>query len=134
MSDPQIPEKKAKPSVLEDQPFAQFIETHFIPTLAETLKNNGISDLTLQLTKEPLPTQADECWQVQGQWLGGRRSFLVAFPEESISGIKVFACADANTKPTDLEPFLGDERKITLDLLVFGVMRRLNGQKWLGLN
>ncbi|MFZ4664997.1 MAG: DUF2996 domain-containing protein [Prochlorotrichaceae cyanobacterium] len=134
MADPQTAEKKAKPPALEDKPFAEFIETHFIPSLAETLKNNGVSDLALQFTKETLPTQRDECWQVRGQWSGGRRSFLVAFPEESIGGVKVFACADANTKPTDLEPFLGDERKITLDLLVFGVMRRLNGQKWLGLN
>ena len=61
----------------------------------------------------------------------GQRSFLVGFPEQSISGVKVFACAEGKTKPTDLEAFLSDERKITLDLLVFGVLRRLNGQRWL---
>jgi len=33
-----------------------------------------------------------------------------------------------------LEPFLIDERKVTLDLMVFGVMQRLNGQKWLERN
>ena len=36
--------------------------------------------------------------------------------------------------PATIEPFLLDERKITLDLLVFGVIQRLNAQKWLGGN
>ncbi|MDE5116328.1 MAG: DUF2996 domain-containing protein, partial [Trichodesmium sp. St2_bin2_1] len=36
--------------------------------------------------------------------------------------------------PATLEPFLIDERKITLNLLVFGVIQRLNAQKWLSLN
>ncbi|MGB3208973.1 MAG: DUF2996 domain-containing protein, partial [Crinalium sp.] len=34
-------------------------------------------------------------------------------------------------KPSTLEPFLIDERKVTLDLMVFGVIQRLNAQKWL---
>jgi len=33
-----------------------------------------------------------------------------------------------------LEPFLIDERKAPLDLLVFGVIQRLNAQKWLQAN
>jgi len=40
----------------------------------------------------------------------------------------------AMKKPSTLEPFLIDERKVTLDLMVFGVMQRLNGQKWLERN
>ena len=134
MADSQTAEKKAKPPTLEDKPFAEFIELHLIPSLQEALQANGMSDVTLQFLKKSLPTQTEESWQVWGEWAGGTRSFLVGFPEESISGVKVFACADGKSQHTDLEPFLGDERKITLDLLVFGVVRRLNGQKWLGLN
>ena len=102
--------------------------------LTQALADKGLADITLQFIEKPLPTQTQPCWQVQGQWQGGKRSFLIGFPDGSISGVKVFACADAQTQPSSLEAFLSDERKITLDLLVFGVLRRLNGQKWLGLN
>jgi Protein of unknown function (DUF2996) len=127
-------EKKEKPPAIEDKPFAEFIDTHFIPALTQSLTEKGLTDLSLEFVQQPLPTQREACWQVTATWQQGQRSFLVGFPEQSISGVKVFACADGKTKPTDLEAFLSDERKITLDLLVFGVLRRLNGQKWLGLN
>ena len=126
--------KKEKPPALEDKPFDVFIQEHFLPSLAQALNEKGLSDLELSFTEQSLPTQSGSCWQVRGTWASGRRSFLVGFPEQSISGVKVFACADANSRPTSLEAFLGDERKITLELLVFGVLRRLNGQKWLGRN
>ena len=46
-----------------------------------------------------------------------------------------FICsADKFTLISTIEPFLGDERKINLDLLVFGVVQRLNAQKWLTRN
>lgn len=126
--------KKEKPPALEDKPFSEFIDAHFLPALNQALTEKGLTDLNLQFVEDSLPTQSGKCWQVKATWQQGVRSFLVGFPEESITGVKVFACADGKTKPTSLEAFLGDERKITLDLLVFGVLRRLNGQKWLGLN
>ena len=128
--------KKEKPPALEDKPFNEFIESHFVPELAKALSEQGLSDLDLQFVKRSLPTQssAEEVWQILGKWLGGQRSFVLGFPEESIKGLKVFACADGQSTPTDLEAFLIDERKVNLNLLVFGVLRRLNGQKWLGLN
>ncbi len=36
------------------------------------------------------------------------------------------SCADYNRYLRILEPFLIDERRVTLDLLVFGVVQRLN--------
>lgn len=126
--------KQEKPPALEDKPFPEFIEQHYLPALKDALESQGLQDLELSFSQQSLPTFQDVCWQVYGQWSGGRRSFLVAFPDEKITGTKAFACADGGTVPSYLEPFLVDERKITLDLLVFGVVQRLNGQKWLGWN
>ena len=75
-----------------------------------------------------------DCWQVVGQWQQGKRQFNVYFPNEDISSLKLFTCALNGIKPSTIEPFLGDERKINLDLLVFGVVQRLNAQKWLTRN
>jgi hypothetical protein len=126
--------KKEKPPAIEDKPFFEFVEQHYLPALKKALEAQGLQDLELSFVHQSLPTAKSLCWQVCGKWSRGRRSFLVAFPQEKIVGTKAFACADGGTIPASLEPFLGDERKITLDLLVFGVVQRLNGQKWLGWN
>ena len=128
------PAKKEKPPAIEKKPFPEFVQQHYLPALQQALEDQGISDLELAFVQQALPTSPDTCWQVQGKWLGGQRSFLVAFAKEEIKGPKAFACADGGTQPKGIEPFLVDERKITLDLLVFGVVQRLNGQKWLGWN
>ncbi|KKJ00170.1 DUF2996 domain-containing protein [Prochlorothrix hollandica] len=131
---PQTPAPKAKPPALEDKPFGDFIEQDYVPSLKDALEQSGLGDLALSFGRRTLPQTQETCWQVRGQWAGGRRSFLLAFPEEKIGGLKAFACADGGAEPSYLEPFLSDERKITLPLLVFGVVQRLNGQKWLGWN
>ena len=47
---------------------------------------------------------------------------------------RYFYLADKGAQPSTIEQFMGDERKITLDLLVLYTLQRLNGQKWLGRN
>ncbi|MEM8603693.1 MAG: DUF2996 domain-containing protein, partial [Cyanobacteria bacterium P01_H01_bin.121] len=131
---PAVKPRREKPPAPEDKPFTEFIEQHYVPALEKALADEGITDLTLTFEQQALPVIGDTCWQVRGQWLAGQRSFLVAFPDEAIKGQKVFASADGGSRPTTLEAFLGDERRVNLDLLVFGVVRRLNGQKWLGWN
>ncbi|MGA1475845.1 MAG: DUF2996 domain-containing protein [Prochlorothrix sp.] len=126
--------KKEKPPALEEKPFGEFIEQHYLPALKEALTESGLGDVDLSFQKGTLPLAPEAFWQVKGLWAGGKRSFVLGFPEETIKGLKVFACADGGVAPKNLEPFLSDERKITLPLLVFGVVRRLNGQKWLGWN
>jgi hypothetical protein len=51
--------------------------------------------------------------------------------KEDISGPKFFCAADNGTKPSILESFMIDERKVTLDLMLLYTVQRLNGQKWL---
>ena len=129
--------KKEKPPAVEDKPFPEFMEGHYVPALQTALQEQGIEDLDLQFVKGKFPPSlkiAEDCWQVKGSWLGGRRQFTVYFPGEDIKGSKFFSWAADGTQPSSIEGFLGDERRINLDLLVFGVVQRLNAQKWLALN
>ena len=64
----------------------------------------------------------------------GKRQFNVYFFEDNIQGQRAISIVDRATKSSSIEPFLIDERKITLDLLVSSVVLRLNGQKWLTRN
>jgi hypothetical protein len=127
--------KKGKPPALEEKPFADFIQQDFFAALASALTKQGLATVELTLANQTIPirglNQAPGCWQVIGSWEQGRRQFNLYFLEGDIQKQKAFSCT-ANDSPTStLEPFLGDERKITLDLLIFGVIQRLNGQKWL---
>ena len=129
--------KKEKAPAVEDKPFAEFIQQDYLPTLKKALADQGVQDLELTFEKQKVPivgyNQADDCWQVMGRWQKGGRQFNIYFPQENIQGQRAFSCNEGS-KPSTLEPFLIDERKVTLDLMVYGVMQRLNGQKWLARN
>lgn len=129
--------KKEKAPAVEDKPFSEFIQQDYLPALQKALSQQGAKDVKLSLSKEKIPVLGfgteDPTWQVIGSWQDGRRNFNLYFPQESIQGQRAFSC-NLGTKPSTLEPFLIDERKITLDLLVFGVVQRLNAQKWLERN
>ncbi len=116
--------KVEKEPAVEELPFNEFIPNHYLPALSQAMAKWGITDLTLNFSDR----------QVQGRWANGQRSFVVYFAKEDINSQKAFACADFGKTPSAIEPFLVDERKATLDLLVFGVMQRLNAQKWLDPN
>lgn len=130
--------KKEKAPALEDKPFAEFINQDYLPALKNALTKQGVEDVELGLSKQKIPiaglNSAEECWQVIGRWNGGKRQFSIYFPKGQLNGPRAFSCADSGSKPSTIEPFLIDERKITLDLLVFGVVQRLNAQKWLARN
>ena len=129
--------KKEKPPAVEDKPFEEFMQQHYLPALDKAIAGEGVEDLQLDFAKQKLPIpgyeKAEECWQVLGRFQNGLRQFNVYFPDEDIKGKKAFSCNEGK-RPSTLESFLIDERKITLDLMVFGVVQRLNGQKWLGRN
>jgi hypothetical protein len=129
--------KKEKAPTVEDKPFVEFMQQDYLPALQKAIKEQGVQDLQLSFAKQKLTVaglgSAEECWQVMGSWQNGLRQFNVYFPDEDIQGKKGFSCNEGK-RPSTLESFLIDERKITLDLLVFGLVQRLNGQKWLGRN
>ncbi|MGB8702148.1 MAG: DUF2996 domain-containing protein [Thermosynechococcaceae cyanobacterium] len=113
--------KKAAP---EDKPFGDFIAQDYLPALEKAFAAKEITDLKLSFGNN----------QVAGQWLNGQRQFTVYFPQGDIKSQRAFSCTTGSTPTSTIEPFLIDERKVTLDLLVFGVMQRLNAQKWFGNN
>ncbi|XWK87596.1 MAG: DUF2996 domain-containing protein [Phormidium sp.] len=127
--------KKEKAPAVEDKPFAEFIPQDYFPALTQSLAKQGVKDLELKLEKQKIPVigyaTQPECWQVIGSWGNGKRQFRVYFLSENIQGQKGFSYSENGGKPSTLEPFLIDERKVSLDLLVFGVVQRLNAQKWL---
>jgi hypothetical protein len=127
--------KKEKPPALEDKPFADFIQQDYLPALTTALTEKGIADLQVSLERAKIPVKgfetASECSQVIGKWSGGKRQFNIYFFDDNIQGQRAISCADGGTKSSTLESFLVDERKIGLDLLVSGVVLRLNSQKWL---
>ncbi|MCU0566581.1 MAG: DUF2996 domain-containing protein [Oculatellaceae cyanobacterium Prado106] len=126
--------KKEKPPALEDKPFADFITQDFVPALTKTLPKMGIQDLDLKFEKKPLPVAGidnGEYWQVVGRWMSGKRSFAIIFSKEDIQAPKYYCSADNGSKPSLIESFMIDERKVALDLLLLYTLQRLNGQKWL---
>ncbi len=129
--------KKEKAPAVEDKPFVEFIEQEYLPAVQKAITQQGVPDLQLSFAKQKVPItgfeSTEECWQLIGSWQNGLRQFNLYFPDEDIQGKKGFSCNEGK-KPSTLESFLIDERKITLDLMVFGLVQRLNGQKWLGRN
>ncbi|MFN6526027.1 DUF2996 domain-containing protein [Nostoc sp. ChiSLP03a] len=130
--------KKEKAPAVENKPFVEFIEQDYLPALQKAIAQKGVKDLQVSFAKQKMPItgfeSAEECWQIIGSWSEiSKRQFNLYFPDEDIQGKKGFSCNEGK-KPSTLESFLIDERKITLDLLVYGLVQRLDGQKWLGRN
>lgn len=132
---------KEKPPKPEDKPFNEFMEQHYLPDLKKAMAEEGIDDLTLEFAKRKLEvmgqSDAEPYWQVQGNWEDpgeGKRQFNIAFINEDITGQKVFTLASNGSKPSTIEQFMGDERRINLGLMVMYTVQRLNAQKWLTRN
>ena len=122
----------------EKTPYVECIEQDYLPALQKAIAQKGVQDLQVSFAKQKVPItgfeSAEECWQIIGSWSEiGKRQFNLYFPDEDIQGKKGFSCNEGK-KPSTFESFLIDERKITLDLLVYGLVQRLDGQKWLGRN
>jgi hypothetical protein len=130
--------KKPKAPALEDKPFTEFMEQHFTPALKEALAKQGLENVQVKFVKEKLPVvgnnSSEQCWQVIGDWQNGQRQFNLYFPDEDINGRKAFSCYTFGTKPSVIESFMIDERKVNLDLMLMYALQRLNGEKWLTRN
>jgi Protein of unknown function (DUF2996) len=130
--------KKEKPPALEAKPFADFMAQDYLPALTQALTDKGVTDLQVVLERSKIAVKgfetSPECSQVVGRWNDGKRQFNVYFFDDNIQGQRAISCADGATTSSTIESFLIDERKITLDLLVSGVVLRLNSQKWLTRN
>lgn len=130
--------KAAKPPKLEDKPFPEFIQEHYLPSLKKAMSDQGIEDLELTFVQQGISVRGananEPCWQVVGKWQNGDRQFNIYFPDEDITGQKAFSHATYGNSATLLESFMIDEKRVTLDLLVLYTIQRLNAQKWLTRN
>ncbi|MEM1369761.1 MAG: DUF2996 domain-containing protein [Cyanobacteria bacterium P01_H01_bin.15] len=130
--------KKEKPPALEDKPFEEFVEQHFVPAIADTLKEKGVEGLELKFREAPIELRGtasgETCWQINAVWPAGNRRFNLYFPEQDIKGSKGFTCSTLDSEPSILESFMIDERRLNLEIMVAFLLKRLNGQKWFGDN
>ncbi len=132
--------KKEKPPAVEDKPLPEFMEQHCLPLLRSQLASQGIADIDLHFSEHPIAVkgyeQSPACWQIVGKWQSDRQAhqFNVYFFDADLQGQRGFSYSLGGSLPSTLESFRIDERKMSLDLLVSGVLQRLNSQKWLNRN
>ena len=130
--------KKEKPPKLEDKPFSEFIQEHYLPALTKAMAEEGIDDLDLAFIQQDVPIAGinsnEPCWQVVGKWQNGDRQFNIYFPDEDIKSQKAFSSSTYGNNPSIIESFMIDERRVNLELLVMYTLQRLNAQKWLTRN
>jgi hypothetical protein len=124
---------KAKPPAPEEKPFGEFVPELLLPALAKEVAAYGGPAPELSFAQGPMPVVGSDCWMVKGA-LPGERFFWLCFTSADINAAKTIALAEGGGPPSLLEPFLSDEKKMSLPLLVSRVVQRLNGQKWLGPN
>jgi Protein of unknown function (DUF2996) len=129
------PPKKEKAPALEDKLFADFVQQDLVPAIQSGLTAQGWTDLNVKFAKAPVVISGlagiPDCWQIIGQGQQGRRQFNLYFFDENIQGQRGFSCSSNRGLMSSIESFLIDERKMTLDLLIFGLMKRLKAQQWL---
>jgi len=127
-----IPKPK-KELPLEKKPFQEFVNIHLIPSLMEEIKQRGleINEINLQNTNRPIA--GDKCWVINCE-IKDTCNFWLSFEKEDISSLKSISLSKPNQKPSIIESFLIDEKRITLKLIISRVLQRLNGQKLIGVN
>ena len=128
-----IPKKPLKPPKLEDKPFDEFINNHFIPSLKKSIEEKGTIVSDIQLIEGKRPVVGGSCWMVFCE-MSQQRKFWLCFNKDMITSDKTILIAESNSEPSIVESFLIDEKKTTLPLLISRVLQRLNGQKWIGAN
>ena len=127
-----IPKPK-KELPIEKKPFQEFVNVHLIPSLIEEINQRGleINDINLQNTNRPIA--GDKCWVIYCE-IKDICNFWLSFEKEDICSLKSISLSKPNQKPSIIESFLIDEKRITLKLIISRVLQRLNGQKLIGVN
>ena len=127
-----IPKPK-KELPLEKKPFLNFINEHLIPSLKEEINQRGFEIININLKNTNRPIAGDKCWVINCE-IKGTCNFWLSFEKDDISSLKSISLSKPNQKPSIIESFLIDEKRITLKLIISRVLQRLNGQKLIGVN
>ena len=124
-------QKKELP--IEKKPFQEFINIHLIPALVEEISHRGLEINNIDLKNTNRPIAEDRCWVINCE-IKNTCSFWLSFEKDDISSLKSISLSKPNQKPSIIESFLIDEKRITLKLIISRIMQRLNGQKLIGVN
>ena len=127
-----IPKPK-KEIPVEKKPFQEFINIHLIPALIEEINQRGLEINNINLKNTNRPIAEDKCWVINCE-IKDTCNFWLSFEKEDISSLKSISLSKPNQKPSIIESFLIDEKRITLKLIISRVLQRLNGQKLIGVN
>ena len=125
--------KPKKELPIEKKPFQEFINIHLIPALTEEINQRGLEINNINLENTNRPIAGDKCWVINCD-IKDTCSFWLSFEKEDISSLKSISLSKPNQKPSIIESFLIDEKRITLKLIISRVLQRLNGQKLIGVN
>jgi len=125
--------KPKKELPIEKKPFQEFINIHLIPALIEEINLRGLKVNNINLTNTNRPIAGDKCWVINCE-IKDTCNFWLSFEKEDISSSKSISLSKPSQKPSIIESFLIDEKRITLKLIISRVMQRLNGQKLIGIN
>jgi len=125
--------KPQKELPIEKKPFQEFINIHLIPALVEEINQRGLEINNINLTNSNRPIAGDKCWVINCE-IKDTCNFWLSFENDDISSLKSISLSKPNQKPSIIESFLIDEKRITLKLIISRVLQRLNGQKLIGVN
>ena len=127
-----IPKQK-KELPIEKKPFQEFVNIHLIPSLKKEIIERGLEIININLKNTNRPIAGDKCWVIKCE-IKDTCTFWLSFEKEDISSLKSISLSKPNQKPSIIESFLIDEKRITLKLIISRVLQRLNGQKLIGVN
>jgi len=125
--------KPKKELPIEKKPFQEFVNIHLIPSLIEEINQRGLEINNINLTNTNRPIAGDKCWVINCE-IKDTCNFWLSFEKDDISSLKSISLSKPNQKPSIIESFLIDEKRITLKLIISRVLQRLNGQKLIGVN
>ena len=126
-------QKPKKELPIEKKPFQEFINLHLIPTLKEEFIQRGFQIGGINLNNTIRPIAGDKCWVIYCE-VKEVCNFWLSFEKDDISSLKSISLSKPNQKPSIIESFLIDEKRITLKLITSRIFQRLNGQKLIGVN
>ncbi len=125
--------KPKKELPIEKKPFQEFVNIHLIPSLIEEINQRGLEINNINLSNTNRPIAGDKCWVINCE-IKDTCNFWLSFEKDDISSQKSISLSKPNQKPSIIESFLIDEKRITLKLIISRVLQRLNGQKLIGVN
>jgi len=107
------------------------ITKQFLNSYELAIYNLEIKNINLTNTNRPIA--GDKCWVINCE-IKDTCNFWLSFEKDDISSLKSISLSKPNQKPSIIESFLIDEKRITLKLIISRVLQRLNGQKLIGVN